>query len=243
MKHFFRAIIAYDGTHYFGWQTTRMGPSIQEALTQAIKNLSQEEIIPEAASRTDRGVHAEGQSIAFSLRKEWEPHRLLRALNAHLPKDIRVKKIDLTTDDFHPTIQAVSKEYHYRISPQEFQAPIDRLYAWHFPYPLNIDYMKEAALQMIGKHDFSAFTTQKGKNPICTLTAIEFSFPDRRIQIALKGDRFLYKMARTLAGTLLYVGCGKLSPDCIPSLFSSLDRKKAGVTAPSHGLFLNQVIY
>jgi tRNA pseudouridine38-40 synthase len=243
MKHYFRAIIAYDGTHYFGWQTTKMGPSIQEALTCAIHKATQEEEIPEAASRTDRGVHAERQSIAFSLQKQWEPSRLLRALNAHLPMDIRMKTIDLATEDFHPTIQTASKEYHYRISPQDFQAPIDRLYAWHFPYPLNIDHMKESALLMVGKHDFSAYSTQKGKNPICTLFSVKFTNPERKLQIALKGDRFLYKMARTLAGTLLYVGCGKLTPDCIPSLFSSLDRKKAGVTAPAHGLFLHEVLY
>ena len=242
-QHHFHAIIAYDGTHYFGWQTTKTGPSIQETLSRAIQNSTQETIIPEAASRTDRGTHAEGQSISFALQKKWDPHPLLRAINAHLPKDIRVLRMAPKTPDFHPTLHALSKEYHYRVSPQNSQTPIDRLYAWHFPYPLQLPLMEEAALFMIGTHDFSSFTTQVQKNPICTLSSIALSFPERRLQMAFKGDRFLYKMARTLAGTLLYVGCGKLPLDRIPLLLSAPDRKKGGVTAPSHGLFLHQVIY
>jgi tRNA pseudouridine38-40 synthase len=220
-----------------------MGPSIQEALTKAIQSACQEEVIPEAASRTDRGVHAEGQSIAFSLQKPWEPSRLLCAMNAHLPKDIRVTQIKTASPDFHPTLQAKSKEYHYRISPQPFQAPIDRLYAWHFPHPLQIDLMEKAGQLLLGAHDFSSFTSIRPKNPICTLFSIELSFPERRLQIGLKGDRFLYKMARTLAGTLVYVGCGKMPLESIPGLLSSPDRKKGGVTAPAHGLFLKHVLY
>lgn len=243
MTQNFHAIIAYDGTHYFGWQTTRMGPSIQEALTKALQNATQEEVIPEAASRTDRGVHAEGQSISFSLEKPWDPNRLLRAINAHLSKDIRILQIHLASSDFHPTLGARLKEYHYRISTEPFQAPIDRLYAWHFPYPLQIDLMEKAARHLLGTHNFNSFTSNPRKNPICTLFSIQFSSLERKLQITLRGDRFLYKMARTLAGTLVYVGCGKMSLDCIPALLSSPDRKKGGVTAPAHGLFLNHVLY
>jgi tRNA pseudouridine38-40 synthase len=108
---------------------------------------------------------------------------------------------------------------------------------------LQLSLMQEASTLLLGTHNFSSFTSSPPKNPICTLFSIHFTFPERKLQIELKGDRFLYKMARTLAGTLLYVGCGKLSLDCIPSLLSSPDRKKGGVTAPAHGLFLSKVLY
>lgn len=239
----FHAIVTYDGTHYFGWQTTKTGPSIQETLTIAIQKATQEDSIPEAASRTDRGVHARGQSIAFSLTKPWDPYRLTQAINAYLPKDIRILELKIAPSDFHPTLQASSKEYHYSVSLEPFQRPTHRLYSWHFPYPLNLSLMEEAAKLLIGKHDFSAFSNKKCTNPICTLFSIEFVKTEEKFQIILKGDRFLYKMARTLAGTLLYIGCKKLSFDCIPSLFALKDRKKAGVTAPAHGLFLHRVVY
>lgn len=241
--NFFHAIVAYDGTHYFGWQSTKTGPSIQETLSFAIKSASQEKVLPEAASRTDRGVHARGQSIAFSLQKKWDPRRLLQAINAYLPKDIRILELKIVPVDFHPTLHAKSKEYHYFVSQEPFQTPIDRLYSWHFPYPLDLHLMKQAAQSLIGTHDFSAFANKRSENPACTLLSIEFARLERTLQIILKGDRFLYKMARTIAGTLLYVGCKKLAPQAIFSLLSSPDRKNAGVTAAAHGLFLHRVIY
>lgn len=242
-KNHFRAIVAYDGTHYFGWQMTRSGPSIQEAISIALLKATQEQVIPEAASRTDRGVHAEGQSIAFALMKPWDPLLLRKAMNAHLPMDIRIKKIEKTTPDFHPTLHAVAKEYHYRLSLSPFQIPMDRFYAWHFPHFLNREEMKKAAALLLGTHDFSSFTSRKDKRPFCTLYSIEFHNLDRTLQITIKGDRFLYKMARTLIGTLIYIGAGKISMDIIQELFTIPDRKNAGITAPAHGLFLGSVIY
>lgn len=241
---FFQAIIAYDGTRYLGWQKARTGPSIQETLALAITKATQENSIPEAASRTDRGVHAEGQSVAFSLQKEWDPYRLTKALNAYLPKDIRIQSIERSDSDFHPTLHAYEKEYHYRISLSKYQSPVDRLYAWHFPRPLQLSLMKQAALELIGEKDFCAFANKSEKNPVCTLSTIDFYELEReRLQIVMKGDRFLYKMARNISGTLLYIGCGKLDPLCIPPLLASRDRKNGGITAPSHGLFLHRVVY
>ncbi len=243
MKNHFHAIVAYDGTHYFGWQTTKSGPSIQEALTHAIHVVTQEKVIPEAASRTDRGVHAESQSIAFALQKEWDPHRLKKAINTYLPPDIRAKQLQTVSKDFHPTTDAIAKEYHYRLSLSPFQLPFDRRYAWHFPHFLDRETIVKAASLLIGSYDFSSFTTRADKRPICTLFAIELTNLDRKIQIALKGDRFLYKMARTIIGTLVYIGAGKLSADIIPELLACPDRRNAGMTAPAHGLFLHRVIY
>jgi len=244
----FKAIVSYDGTRYFGWQKTRMGPNIQEKIASAILQITGEQVLPEAASRTDRGVHAEGQVIQFNLNKEYEPHRLQRSLNAVLPSDIRIARLEFASADFHPTLDALAKEYHYRISLGPVQEPIDRLYAWHFHSPLDLEKMKIAANDLIGTHDFTALSNErsneKEKDPLCKLMQIEIDCMDQgHLQLKITGNRFLYKMARNIAGILVYIGCGKLSQDCILSIIASRDRKKAGVTAPAHGLFLHKVFY
>lgn len=232
----FKAILSYDGTRYFGWQKTMTGPSIQEELEKAVFQISGEQVQPEAASRTDRGVHAEGQVIQFSLEKEFEPKKLQRGLNAILPSDIRVVHMDLC--HFHPTLDAIGKEYHYRICTSPVQDPTKRLYSWHFPLLLDQAAIELAAKDLAGTHDFSAFANEKEENPLCTLESISY-----QEYFIIRGDRFLYKMVRNIVGTLVYIGCGKLPVDAIPSILKSLDRKKGGVTAPAHGLYLHQVFY
>lgn len=240
----YHLLLAYDGTRFFGWQKTITGPSIQESLSDAIVKITGQAVVPEAASRTDRGVHAEGQSVAFFLNKDLDPMLLERGLNAVLPPEIRVVKVKKASSDFHPTFHAKVKEYQYRICLGPVQEPIHRLYSWHFRYPLNFSAMKDAANLLVGRRDFSAFANEPEANPICRLESISLSpLEVDRLQISMIGDRFLYKMARNLVGTLLYVGCGKLEAALIPSILASRDRKKGGVTAPAHGLFLHRVDY
>ena len=220
-----------------------MGPSIQEELEKAVFKITQERIQPEAASRTDRGVHAEGQVVHLPSRK-YAPQQLLRAMNGLLPPDIRVLKTEPAALSFHPTLDAKGKEYHYRLCLGAVQAPMYRFYSWHFHYPLNIGKMDQAAKDLLGFHNFSSFANERADNPFCTLDTIQITpILENRLQITIIGNRFLYKMARNIVGTLLYIGCGKLSSDCIPSLFKAKDRKKTGMTAPAHGLFLHKVFY
>lgn len=230
-------MICYDGTRYFGWQKTASGPSIQEELEKALLQITGERVVPEAASRTDRGVHAEGQVIQFALEKTIDPQRLLRGLNAVLPHDLRI--LELKPEQFHPTLDALGKEYHYRICQTVVQNPTVRLYSWHLRNPLNQDNINQAARLLLGRHDFTAFANEAEKDPFCTLESITFDGSCFRI----KGDRFLYKMVRNLVGTLVYIGCDKLPKGAIPSILSSKDRKMAGITAPAHGLYLHQVFY
>ena len=243
----YKLIISYDGTAYLGWQKTKMGPSIQESLQKAVQQISQEEIVPEGASRTDRGVHAIGQVALLPLKKKWEPRALQRALNAALPRDIRIHAIEISEPDFHPTLQAVEKEYHYSLCLSPVQDPIHRLYSWAFPYPLDIEKMNRAARDFLGERDFSSFANgenEKESNPVCSLNRITISpVAANRLQIAIAGNRFLYKMARNIVGTLIYVGSGKLPEDSIEKILASKDRKQAGITAPAHGLALYKVIY
>lgn len=242
----FRLLLSYDGTAYFGWQKTEKGPTIQETLAKALYVLSPNSSLPEAASRTDKGVHAEGQVVSFSLPhdKPIAPHTLQKALNAHLPADIRVLNVESVPDTFHPTLDAKKKEYRYRICLSGIQNPIYRLYSWSFRYLLKIEKMECAAQALIGTHDFSALANETEKNPICTIETIEIAqLAENRLEIAIRGDRFLYKMMRNLVGTLLYIGSGKLPDGCIQTLLASKDRKEAGMTAPAHGLTLSKVFY
>lgn len=232
----YKAIISYDGTRFYGWQKTITGPSIQEELEKAIQKVTGEKVTPEAASRTDRGVHAEGQVIQFALAKQVDPAPLLRSLNGVLPSEIRI--LDLGYKQFHPTLDATGKIYKYMICEGAVQDPTRRLYSWHIPYALDRKKILTAAKDLTGQHDFTAFANEKEKNPICTIESIDFNDA-----FWIRGDRFLYKMVRNLVGTLIYVGAGKLPPDSIPSILASKDRQLAGITAPAHGLYLHQVFY
>ena len=125
----YKALLSYAGTNYFGWQKTKIGPSIQETIENALFQITQERKIVTAASRTDRGVHAKGQVIQFSLNQPWDPNALLFALNGVLPQEIRV--LEFSHMHFHPTLDAISKEYHSRLNLEEIQDPHERFYSWH----------------------------------------------------------------------------------------------------------------
>jgi tRNA pseudouridine38-40 synthase len=182
-------------------------------------------------------VHARAQIVQFYTSKDLAPERLRRGLNGVLPQDIRV--IDVEYKKFHPTLDALYKTYHYDLCHSVVQDPFYRHLSWHYPYKIELSAMRQAAKELIGTRSFAAFTTEQKKNPICTLSQIDLiPLGDERLRIALTGERFLYKMARTLAGTLANIGSGKLA-----SLPEIAERSKTGVTAPPHGLTLHKVYY
>ncbi len=242
-----KLVIAYFGAAYAGWQKTKLGSNIEETLEQALSKILQHDVKLQAASRTDAGVHAEGQVVNFILQKPRDLNRLKYSLNGLLPKDIAVLSAEEMPMDFHPTLDALKKEYWYHICNGPTQLPFHRDTSWHFPYPLNSEAMREAANHLLGTHDFSAFCNERplwDRSSVCHLEKIEISpLPGSRFNIAMTGDHFLYRMARNLAGTIAYVGCGKLLADQIPSILQNKDRTQAGVTAPAHGLTLKRVFY
>lgn len=243
-----KLILAYDGTNYLGWQKTALGLSIENSLQNALKQIFQHEIVLQAASRTDAGVHAQGQCVNFFTHKDIDPNKLLLSVNALLPKDIRVLQVAVAHEGFHPTLDSIGKTYHYHICQGTTQLPQNRLYSWHIAKPLNLLAMKKAAIQIIGEHDFSAFCNVKNnevyQDKTRHLQNIEFlEICPNRLQIRLKGRNFLYKMARNIVGTLVYIGIGKMTSDNIISILQDKDRTKAGVSAPAHGLTLYEVHY
>lgn len=243
-----KLIVAYDGTRYLGWQKTKMGSSIEETLQGVLERILQHKITLQAASRTDAGVHAEGQVVNFFTNRPINISKLLIGINSLLPKDIVVLGISEEKPDFHPTLHAIKKEYHYTLSIDRMQMPHDRLTAWHFPYALNIELMRSAALFLNGRHDFAAFCNVKKNShyshKVREISEIYFDeLPFSRLRIHIQGSNFLYKMVRNIVGTLVYVGCGKISLESIPNILLGCDRTKAGVTAPSHGLTLHKIFY
>lgn len=237
--------LAYDGSAYFGWQKTAMGPSIEEELEKAFKQLLDEKIILQAASRTDRGVHARGQVVNF-FTEQANFDQLHFRLNDILPADIRILSLSEAESSFHPTLDVIEKTYSYAISTTDFQNPFCRSYAWHVFHPLDISLMKEAALHIEGMHDFQGFTNRKCtyKDSIRTVNKIEFfehSKEDLTLQIT--GNHFMYKMVRNIVGTLVFIGCKKLPICVIHEVLNNKKRALAGITSPAHGLTLMKIKY
>nr|Q6MDE3.1 RecName: Full=tRNA pseudouridine synthase A 2; AltName: Full=tRNA pseudouridine(38-40) synthase; AltName: Full=tRNA pseudouridylate synthase I 2; AltName: Full=tRNA-uridine isomerase I 2 [Candidatus Protochlamydia amoebophila UWE25] len=241
--------IAYDGQAYFGWQKTPAGPSVEKTLQNSLEQILQHTISLQAASRTDKGVHARGQIVNFLTTKSiTDLQKFILSLNSLLPTDLRILSAEKMPSTFHPTLNCVAKEYCYYICYDFVQLPEYRPYSWHCPFPLMLGKMTQAISVLIGEHDFSAFCNFK-KNVNYTdyirrVQAIHLEVLNhKRLCIRIKGNHFLYKMVRNIVGTLIYIGKGKLMVEDIPSILQSQDRKMAGVTAPAHGLFLQTVLY
>lgn len=242
-----KLIIAYFGASFVGWQKTKMGPSIEETLEKTLRQILQHEVRLQAASRTDAGVHAEGQVVNFITSKSLCLKSLQQSLNRMLPKEIAIISAEEMHEDFHPTLSCLKKEYWYQVCYGFLQMPFFRHTSWHFPYFLDLVQMKRAAEYFIGTHDFSTFCNERplwDRDPVCRIEKIDIlPQSEKRLHICMIGDHFLYKMARNIAGTLAYVGCGKVDAQQIPTILASKDRTLAGITAPAHGLILKRVFY
>lgn len=244
----YKLVFSYDGTNFFGWQKTDpVLPTIEGALENALTTLLKHPITLQAASRTDRGVHALQQVANFITPHDLHPHSFLYSLNAILPADIKVATLEKTPPDFHPTLDAVGKEYHYTLCTNTAQSPFLRRYSWHLPSSPSLELMDSATEVLLGTHDFSAFTNRREpahENRVCTLTQFTpVPLGNGWIRFVLKGDRFLYKMVRNLVGTVVYIGIGKLSYKDLPAILEGQDRTLAGMTAPASGLRLERVFY
>lgn len=245
-----RLVIAFDGSAYQGWQTQTSGQGVQELVEKAIRNVFPLAGPLHGSSRTDTGVHARAlvahcdlppaQATRFPTRK------LLLAFNAHLPEDIRIQRVTRAHPEFHARFHALGKEYRYRIWNAPAAHPLERHTAWHVPRPLHLPDMRTAAAHFLGRHDFTSFTCNPGYTRPDTLRTLQHCSIHRRgpsLEIRIIGDGFLYRMCRAIAGTLVQVGLGRISPDAIPELLARADRRVAGMTAPPHGLILWKVTY
>ncbi len=244
-----KLVIAYDGRNYMGWQKTVTGASIEAELQSQLEKILRHPIDLQAASRTDRGVHARGQVVNFLTTKHpLDLSKLKISVNQFLPREIVVISAEMAEPSFHPTIDCTGKEYCYFLCYDTVQLPEHRYYSWHTPGPLDIEKMKLATQLLTGKHDFSSFCNVK-KNAsysdyerIVNLLQID-ELEGKRLCITVQGNHFLYKMVRNIVGTLVYIGRGKIELNALPSLIQSEDRTQIGMTAPAHGLFLKEVFF
>jgi len=245
----YKLIIAYDGTNYEGWQFQKTGTGVQEKLESALAKLFPSHPRVHSSSRTDTGVHAIGMVAHFELKTpafKMAPAKLRLAVNAWLPKDIRVMSVSLVPKDFHARFDATGKQYRFFIWNAPAMNPLIRHSAWHVPRPLDLDAMREAAPVLVGKHDFRSFSANQGylkASTIRELTRCDIRKNAHLITFVIEGGGFIYKMCRGIVGTLVQVGQGKFLTADVLQMLSRKDRRVAGMTAPAHGLVLWKVFY
>lgn len=257
--------LAYEGTDFHGWQVQPGKATVQGAVNDVLRRITQERITVHGAGRTDAGVHAEGQVAHFKTSSEIGARELQRALNALLPPAIRVVGAEEAERNFHARHQAVVKTYCYRIYRGAIVPPFLSRYVLHYPFPLDEAAMGRAARVFEGEHDFTSFSApgaedadgaagEKKRSPVKTILESTFRVAGKQAEAngaqagyelvyTVRGRSFLRYMVRKLVGTLLEVGRGRMSEQDIVALFEMRDRSKSGPTVPPHGLTMKLVQY
>ena len=234
--------IAYKGTNYHGWQIQQNAHSVQQELENALKMLFGKTIATTASGRTDTGVHAEQQIVHFDLEVALTDNHIFK-LNCILPKDVNIKDFSPVQKDAHARFDATSRSYEYRISRVKNPFLIDNVY--FFDRPLDLIKMNEAATSLLRHKDFEALSKvhTEVKNFLCDIHFAHWKEKGDMIFFEIEANRFLRGMVRTIVGSLLPIGMGKLSVEEFEKILLSKDRRKAGAAAPAEGLFLTRIQY
>jgi len=242
-----KLVLEYDGTDLCGWQRQDNGPTVQAHLEEALARMTGQPTPVVGASRTDAGVHALGQVASFETAARIPCHGFRLGLNSLLPPSIAVVAADDVEAGFHARFSAVGKHYRYSILTRSSRSPFDGRRAWHRPgVRLDLDAMREAAAFVVGERDFSALRAAGCTARTAVRRIDEVLVSDarsHRVELDVRGNAFLRNMVRILAGTLVEVGEGRLTPIQMTEIIESRDRTKAGQTAPAHGLCLVEVLY
>lgn len=246
MRQCYRAIIEYDGTRYRGFQWQQSGPTIQGAIEAALQTISGNSIRIIGAGRTDAGVHALGQVISFEL--DWpESHgleALQRALNANLADDIVVLQLTKAAAGFHPRFDARRRTYHYLIYNAPVRRPLYRRHYWHVIRSLDVNRMNKAAAQLVGTHDFATFgRPPQGESTTRDVYQAVWQQEKAHLCFVITANAFLFRMVRSLVGSLVAVGMGKWTLAQFADAFQSHDRSRSASAAPAHGLYLVSIDY
>ncbi len=247
MKYF--AKIKYLGTDFHGFQVQPGLRTVQGTLNEALDLAFGTPCKVTGCSRTDAGVHA-GEFCLTVENAEGSipPEKLPVAVSRYLPPDLSLFFAEQCDDSFHPRYDVKEKEYLYRIINNKIYDPFEYGRAWFLPRPIGereMELMRSAASHFIGRMDFSSFMAEGSdvEDTVRTVSSLTLEKRDALIEIRIRADGFLYNMVRIIVGTLVEVAFGRISPDDIPKIILSCDRKRAGMTAPSDGLFLNRVFY
>ena len=245
----FKLTLAYDGTDFTGWQRQPRRRTVQGVLEKVLGEILQEKVMCKSSGRTDSGVHALAQIVAFQTATRHPPAEIAKALNAELPEDMFVFEVSETSAEFHPIRDALRKRYRYVIQDGRVRDIFERQYVWQVHTRLDLEAMQQAAKHLVGTHDFISFESH-GSSRLTTVRTIYDLLVERRegertdrIIIEVEADGFLYNMVRNIAGTLMQIGKGKHSPDWPLEILAAKDRRAAGMTAPPQGLYLMWVEY
>ena len=265
MTHW-KLTLSYDGTSFHGWQVQPGLVTVQGTLASALRSITGKPVMPQGSGRTDAGVHALAQVASFALESTVPAPNLLRALNHALPPSIRVLAAEQVDGSFHARHSARGKTYEYRLFQRRADGaasecicpPFLAPYAWDCRWAVEFGPMQEAALLLLGTHDFSSFAASdperglreqgeddgpQGPNPVKTLLRSEWTRENELLVYRVTGSGFLHHMVRNIVGTLVDVGRGSLQVEDILRILAARDRTAAGPTAPACGLFLHSVEY
>ncbi|MCC5894035.1 MAG: tRNA pseudouridine(38-40) synthase TruA [Alkalibacterium sp.] len=244
----YKAILAYDGTDFAGFQVQKNARTVQGELEKTLSKLSKgESIRVHGSGRTDAGVHAKGQVIHFDFPFYIEPDGMQKALNASTTKEITFTLVELTDDAFHSRYMAKGKMYKYTVDNNRFRDPFLRHFSCHHRYPMAIKPIEEALPYLTGTHDFTSFASTHGETAhnVRTIYHVDVTHDEElnKWTFTFVGNGFLYNMIRILMGTLLEVADGRRPASDIPLILKAKDREAAGKTSAPEGLCMEKVYY
>ncbi|MCI0571368.1 MAG: tRNA pseudouridine(38-40) synthase TruA [Myxococcaceae bacterium] len=238
--------LEYDGTDYVGWQVQPNGTAVQEVVERGLAKLLGERVPVASAGRTDAGVHALGQVACFDTERTLPLKAYVQGLNTHLPVDVAVVRAEEVEPEFDPRRWSRGKRYRYLVSNRRTRSPLRRRTHWEVFAPLDGAAMHAAGQLLLGRHDFSAFQASdcEAKHPVRELrrVSVEPRETDEWV-LTVEGTAFLKHMVRNIAGTLVEVGRDRRPVGWVAEVLEARDRRKAGITAPAHGLTLVEVFY
>lgn len=240
----YRAIVEYDGTDFLGYQIQAKGRTVQGEIEKSLRKVIQSEIRVDAAGRTDAGVHAIGQVIAFNVAWKHTLEDLHRALNATLPRDIVISDLKIAKKSFHPRFDALSRSYRYTIMNQPWPGVLQQRYACHVKKKLDLMAIRKASRFLLGLHDFASFgKPTQGENTMRNLMQADWCVEGNLLTFDITANAFLYRMVRNIVGTLLQVGLGQLAANEIKNILELRDLTCSAPPVPAHGLCLVRVTY
>ena len=241
-----RLKIEYDGGPFMGWQRQDHGPSVQQALEEALHQMTGEPAQFIAAGRTDAGVHALAMSAHVDIARARTPHRLREGLNALVrPQPISVLDVEQVEDDWHARFSCVGRRYLYRILSRRAPPALDAGRVWHIPVPLDLEAMREGGACLVGRHDFTTFRSAQcqSDSPVKTLDRLDVEKFGDEVHVTAAARSFLHHQVRSMVGCLALVGRGQWSPHDMKKALEAKDRAALGFNAPPHGLYFVEAVY
>ena len=242
----FALTVEYDGRPFFGWQRQAHGPSVQQAIEEAVFAITGEHSTVQAAGRTDAGVHALAMRSHVDIEKPFDPFRLMAAVNAQLrPDPVAVTACEVVPDDWHARFSCTGRRYLYRIANRRAPLTLLRNKAWHVPQPLDPHAMHRAAQALVGRHDFTTFRSAhcQAADPVKSLDELRVEKVGEEIHIHAAARSFLHHQVRSMVGCLKLVGAGTWPEGRIAEALAARDRGALGLNAPPHGLYFVEATY